>query len=364
MKGFSVYLGQQSEEKQQRLLSKMKRAGFQTVFTSLHIPEDDAGTYKTALRVLGKQVREHEMELFADVSPASFSHLGLCWEHAGELLHWGVSGLRADVGFSPDQIVSFSKQMKVALNAGTVDRETLQNYLEKGLHVENTEAWHNFYPRPETGLPLQDVQQKNALFHSFGIRTVAFVAGDGVKRGPVYAGVPTVEDQRHVHPFAAALVLWRMADTDKVLVGDTDISEKSMQAFQIFENKAVVSMMVRIGPFEDESVQALVLQTHQQRMDKADYVVRSQTSRPYARCGNVKIPANGGGARPTGTITIDNEQYGRYQGELQITKTDLSASEKVNVVGHVLAGDLPILNVLREGERFCFIERLEKESEQ
>ncbi|QQK81731.1 DUF871 domain-containing protein [Salicibibacter cibi] len=356
MIGFSVYLGKQSELEQQRLLSMMKRAGFQSVFTSLHIPEDNPDTYKTALRVLGKQVGEHEMELFADASPASLSHLGLRWEQAEEILQWGVRGLRADVGFSVEQIASLSKRMKVALNASTVDRETLQNYLNMGLRVENTEAWHNFYPRPETGLSLKNVKQKNALFHSFGIRTVAFVSGDGEKRGPIHAGMPTVEDQRYVHPFAAALVLRRMTDTDKVLIGDPGISEKSIQAFKNFENEAVVPIMARIGSFEDELVQALVLQTHQQRMDKADYVVRSQTSRLYARRGNVKIPANGGGARPTGSITIDNEQYGRYQGELQITKTDLSANEKVNVVGHVLAEDLPILNVLHEGERFCFME--------
>ena len=44
-------------------------------FTSLHIPEDDPGTYKELIQILGKQAFENEMELMVDVSPRSLHHL-------------------------------------------------------------------------------------------------------------------------------------------------------------------------------------------------------------------------------------------------------------------------------------------------
>src|SRR5699024_11934146 len=39
--------------------------------------------------------------------------------------------------------------------------------------------------------------------------------------------------------------------------------------------------------------------------------------------------------RNIGSITIDNQKYGRYMGEVQIIKTDLPMDEKVNVCGHL-----------------------------
>jgi hypothetical protein len=53
--------------------------------------------------------------------------------------------------------------------------------------------------------------------------------------------------------------------------------------------------------------------------------------------------------RPKGSITIDNDLYGRYRGEMQITLTDLSADERVNVVGRVKSDDLPLLEQLKPG---------------
>ncbi|WP_375154096.1 DUF871 domain-containing protein [Parageobacillus sp. VR-IP] len=56
--------------------------------------------------------------------------------------------------------------------------------------------------------------------------------------------------------------------------------------------------------------------------------------------------------REKGRVTIDNNQYGRYAGELQITLTDLPANEKVNVVGRIMEDDLPLLAYVGGGQRF------------
>ncbi|TKV17243.1 DUF871 domain-containing protein, partial [Citrobacter sp. TBCS-11] len=50
--------------------------------------------------------------------------------------------------------------------------------------------------------------------------------------------------------------------------------------------------------------------------------------------------------RSRGSITIDNCDYGRYMGEIQIVKNDLAADEKVNVVGKIIAEDRPLITFI------------------
>ena len=89
-------------------------------FTSLHIPEDDPGTYKELIQILGKQALENEMELMVDVSPKSLHHLSMTYENVEELVNWGITGLRMDYGITPKEIARVSHKMKVALNASTI----------------------------------------------------------------------------------------------------------------------------------------------------------------------------------------------------------------------------------------------------
>jgi hypothetical protein len=58
--------------------------------------------------------------------------------------------------------------------------------------------------------------------------------------------------------------------------------------------------------------------------------------------------------RQVGSITIDNERYGRYQGELQIVKRELAYNPAVNIVGQVIDEDLPLIQYLKPGETFSF----------
>ena len=51
-------------------------------------------------------------------------------------------------------------------------------------------------------------------------------------------------------------------------------------------------------------------------------------------------------------ITIDNELYGRYAGEMQIATHDLLVDEKVNVVGMVVEEDLSLLPYVGAGKMF------------
>ena len=68
------------------------------------------------------------------------------------------------------------------------------------------------------------------------------------------------------------------------------------------------------------------------------------------------IPPKNTKARLTGSITMDNDRYGRYRGEVQITLCDLPADERVNVVGRVVEDDWLLLSYLKPGQKVRFIE--------
>ncbi|NWN95854.1 MAG: DUF871 family protein, partial [Bacillus sp. (in: Bacteria)] len=50
--------------------------------------------------------------------------------------------------------------------------------------------------------------------------------------------------------------------------------------------------------------------------------------------------------------TLDNNLYARYKGELQITKRNLPADAKVNVIGQIAGRDLPLLDFIGSGTQF------------
>ncbi len=48
---------------------------------------------------------------------------------------------------------------------------------------------------------------------------MAFIPGDGEKRGPLCEGLPTLEKHRNMRPLEAYLELVQDCDVDKVLIG-------------------------------------------------------------------------------------------------------------------------------------------------
>src|SRR5699024_6072854 len=73
--GISIYLSQTIEQ-QKAYIKMMREHGFTSIFTSLHIPEDDHSNYGDQLKTLANLAKELDMELMADISPDSLKALG------------------------------------------------------------------------------------------------------------------------------------------------------------------------------------------------------------------------------------------------------------------------------------------------
>ncbi|PFD35508.1 cell surface protein [Bacillus cereus] len=347
MIGVSIYLSKERVEKQEEWLEIAQKNGFSSVFTSLHIPEDDPNTYKELIQILGKQALKYEMELMVDVSPKSLHHLGITYENVEELVGWGITGLRMDYGIAPKEIACVSHKMKVALNASTITESFWKELMAENIRVDRVEAWHNFYPRPETGLAKSFLQKQNKYLHECGIKTMAFIPGDGEKRGPLYEGLPTLEKHRYMRPLEAYLELVQECDVDKVLIGDISGSLESVQEIASASGGIIP---VRYQSFmNDSNAVQLIERVHTNRFDPARDVIRSVESREES---NVVLQPVNTMLRKRGSITIDNELYGRYAGEMQIVINDLPADKKVNVVGMVVEEDVSLLPYIGAGKKF------------
>ncbi|RRK10169.1 DUF871 domain-containing protein [Lactiplantibacillus garii] len=345
MLGFSVYLNQPLDATRLEQMRMMADAGFTGVFTSMHIPEDDPHQYLTRVRKLGQVCRELNLQLTADVSAAGMQRMGVDIKDAAALAELGLTALRIDDGVPMTTIAALSHLMPIALNASTISPADVQALTVAGANFEHLEAWHNYYPRPETGLDADWVLAKNQWLKAQGFTTMAFVMGDTDLRGPLHVGLPTLEADRGAQPLAATLNLQRRLLVDKVYVGDSVLSSARCEQFKHFFKDHTLQLSVHTTTAQ------LLATTWHNRPDVARDVVRLVEGRQKI---HQLAPANTV-ARPLGAVTIDNDRYGRYVGELQIMKTALPANERVNVVGQVAAGDLALLPWIDSNQAVQFI---------
>lgn len=349
MLGISVYLSNENEEFNKNWIEKAASNGFSSIFTSLHIPEDNPESYKELLINLGNQAKIYQMDLFADISPTSLNHLGIDIQQTSQLIEWGVTGLRVDYGFGVDEIVSLSKNLKVSLNASTLTEEFLKELINKGLRTDNVDAVHNFYPRPETGLSKDYLIEKNKCFKKYHIGVTAFIVGDGKKRKPLFQGLPTLESHRKLPPIHAYFDLVKHCYVDNVYIGDPSVSEETLSKMPFLKDNIIPLRYLGENIEEFGEFHEYLIEVQLNRPDPARDVIRIENSRINLHHHHLK-PINTI-ERKKGSITIDNSNYGRYAGEIHIALTDLSEDPKVNVIGQVIEEDIPLLKYIGGGSK-------------
>lgn len=350
MFGFSIFLNEGLTRDTTQYIKEMAEYGFSGIFTSLHIPEDDASQYRKRLTDLGSIAKTYQLELMVDISGEALDRAGFSFKHLRELKEIGVTGLRMDYHISNQQIAELSQEMTIALNASTITEIDIQELREANADFDHLEAWHNYYPRPETALDKDWYHEKNQWLKAYGLTIQGFVPGDEKLRGPLYRGLPTLEEHRGMHPLAAALDLSN--ETDKVYIGDSGLSKEVLRQFSFYIKEEALKL--RVEAF-DKQIE-YVLGTHINRQDEARDVIRSAEAR-FKKIPNVEPLSVR--KRDVGAVTIDNAKYLRYMGEIQIVKRALPADEKVNVVGQVIAEDQALINHIKAGQKF-YIESVEK----
>lgn len=352
MLSFSFYLFQPFEQIEEAF-RKAASFGARELFTSLHLLNGKELGEREKLEWIGRLARRYGVGVVADATPAVLSHLPAGVGVTKALNEWGIIGLRLDDGFSWDETVQLSKQMKVVLNASTITEREIQELASRQIDWAGVDAWHNFYPRPETGLSGDTLMKQNRMLRQCGIASIGtFVAGNAQKRGPLNKGLPTLEDHREADPVSAYIELRETYKVGKVFVGDLSVSDDVLERMA-WVRQGIIP--IRYRPIVSARWLSLVETVHTNRRDAARDVIRSTESRRSIIWPKEALHPTEPAPRPTGSVTIDNERYGRYAGELQIALTDLPADDNVNVIGKVVEEDIPLLRYIHGGRPFCLV---------
>ena len=341
--GYSVYLT--AFDRQRALLERAAGAG-EMVFLSLHISEEFSPDYRRQAERVCLWLDEAGFRTIADVSTKTVEQFGEpdLIRLAKRLRLWA---LRIDYGLTEEETAALAREMPLVVNASTTAPQAARRIAAAGDLVM---AMHNFYPRPETGLDGAYLLETTRSLQEAGLRVLAFIPGDRDLRGPVHEGLPTLEAHRGKLPSAGFADLVLRYGMDGVFVGDPGLSETERGRIRRFCGEGVLSVPARLRP----DWEALYGRVFTCRVDSPANLVRFAESREYA-CYGGPTPAADCGPRPRGAITLDNDRYGRYAGELQLCRAGFPADRRVNVVGQVPEEALLLADSIPRGGRFALV---------
>ncbi|TGY42276.1 DUF871 domain-containing protein [Clostridium sartagoforme] len=351
--GFSVYFGlDNTKEENIQLLKDAHRLGFTRIFTSLHIPEANYDVLKVEVREFFDLAKNYDMDIISDISPNTFKFLDLENMDLEGLHNMGVKTIRIDFGYTEEEISIMSKNtygIKIQLNASTITEEFFERLDSFSPNYENIDALHNFYPRIGTGISEECMIEKNTLLKSRGIKACAFVQSNNRKRSPLKDGLPTLEDHRGLEVREAANHLFALGN-ESVFIGDSLPSLKELEDLSSLDPN-VIELNIE-AKTDDKVILRLLGEVYSARTDEARDAIRASESRLILNRDIIE-PFNAIDKK-IGDITIDNKDYLRYMGELQILKVDDVADSRTNVVASILQKDFYLLKYIKGGKKFHF----------
>ena len=236
--------------------------------------------------------------------------------------------------------------MWVSLNAIYLQPEDITHLKEEAANFDHIRALFDFYSQSETGMDEKWFKKKNQWLRKCNLETAAFISGDGVKRGPFFAGETTLESQRGVYPLAAALNLKGLACSN-VIVGDRLTSE-TIKSFARYTKEHAITLHV----IDEESSLLEENQWHNY-LYLAQDIVRLHCEGELPQLEAQELPLD----RPAGTISINSN--GLNSDEVHIAKRNLPADKEVRIVGKVCANECSLLSHIEPGQKVVF-KKLEK----
>lgn len=327
-------------------LEKASKIGAKYLFISLHIPEEDLSDIDQRLPEFFSKVTELGYEVVPDISPLTLEKLGLENNDYRGLKELGFTTLRLDFGFEDyTEVKKLQEDFQIIINSSTLNESDLLEAKNAGVDLERVIAIHNFYPKTHTALSSSYFKKMNKLYLDMGIRTMAFVPGDLLKRFPLYEGLPTLEKHRQMNPYVAAVELIEKYGTTDILIGDSKAKINTLEWIKEYMDDKIMNIPVH---FKDE-YKYFFEKDHFARKDLSDSVIRLTEE----RVTDVEIAENN--VRRKGSITMENKLAGRYSGEIQICKQDFPMSSASNVLGFVHPDFTDLLNYIDKDTTLRFV---------
>ncbi|WP_239256568.1 DUF871 domain-containing protein [Listeria ilorinensis] len=356
--GISVFPQHVSLEESMNYIETAAKYGFSRIFTCLISANDKEEFAK--LEKICKRANELGFEVIADVDPTVFESLNITYQELDRFKEIGLSGLRLDLGFSGSEEAAMSfddNDLMIELNISN-GTKYVDNILSYQANVANIIGCHNFYPRRYTALSREHFLKTSKQFKDMNLRTAAFVSSNSGEYGPwfvVDGGLPTLEEHRGQDIVVQAKDLWNTGLIDDVIVGNMFASEEELKALGEL-NRNELTLRVEFLPDATDVEKELVLtQKHFNRGDVSAYVIRSTMTRVHFK--QFDFPAHDTEQIELGDVTVDNNGYERYKGEMQVALQTMDNSGNTNIVARIIPEERYLLEQIRPWQHFRLIEK-------
>ncbi|AST57006.1 cell surface protein [Thermoanaerobacterium thermosaccharolyticum] len=357
--GVSIYLNDKfTLDNNMRYVKLAKENGIERVFTSFNLPEINYEEKLKEIKDLIEYIKSLNMQITVDISPKTLNIIGSTYDNLSEFNKYGFSCLRLDYGFTPDEIAIMTKNeygIAIELNASTIKKEFIEDLINKGADINDLRTCHNFYPKPYTGLSYSFFENQTKMIKEYGLRVAAFIPSQKGKRGPIFEGLPTIEDHRYKRPDIAAKYFVYSGLIDDIYFGDAYASDDEIKSVTSINKKVIELDIVINGDLSDLERNIIFNTTHTNRPDASEYLIRSEESRICFK-DTSEIQAHDCIERKKYSVTIDNNSFKRYSGELNICKLDMPKDNRVNVVGYIPYDEHILVDLIKPGTKFCFKE--------
>lgn len=342
--GASIYVGldEYPLEKNIEYLKQLKELKIEKVFISGHIPEMK-DSFLEELKCVLNTALELDLKMILDISKPMYEKI------FKELPK--IYALRLDYGFTIEEIANMYKEQSqkedgfvIELNASTITEENVNYLLNQGVILQNIRISHNFYPKKYTGLSREVVLEKNKILNKYGMKASIYIPSSKQNRPPMYEGLPTIEEHRG-QILEATLSEIKGLAVNEIIFGDAYCSKEELMAARDFNYDVAVIPLKLFNGLPDELKKELT-KVLRNRTDSTEYFVRGSN-----RIEGIK--PNNCIQRKTKYVTLDNEKFMRYQGEVCIMLKDLESDERVNVIGECMCS-LKTLEMIKPGAFFTF----------
>ena len=140
---------------------------------------------------------------------------------------------------------------------------------------------------------------------------------------------------------------------DLMIIGDGAPTHDELAAVAAIQSDEIIFHAHLIS--NDLTTAELLSKTFTRRPDLAKSVIRAVEGRQYLKELGGKIPVEKLPIeRSFGDVTIDNENFDRYAGEVQIIQDVLPADGRVNIAAHILDEEIFLTGYLKPRQKFSF----------
>lgn len=358
--GISVYPSNSILEDDILYITKAAELGFSKLFISLLELEGNSSIILNKFKKTISHARNLNFEVILDINPSIFSQLNISYSDLSFFNSLGATGIRLDLGFSGVEEAAmthnpFDLQIEINMSHGT---DYVDNIMTRQPRSGFLIGSHNFYPHEYTGLDYSFFEDCSKKFKQYNISTSAFITSQFGQIGPwpIQEGLCSLEEHRFlpIEVQAAHLLFSNLIDC--VVIGNAYASDWELKQLANVARCNSIPIQIEFCSTHTEIEKEIILNnSHIYRGEVNSYVFRTKSD-GRKKYSNSPIPPNNTIEIMPGDVTIDNELYMQYKGELQIAKTIRKSNEKVNVVGRIPKTNSCILRNLQPWSTFHFEE--------